>query len=317
MKKISKSCRSVNIILNSVGIKSVVKSTIVEKKSMKKQISKRGNILGFSAHSAQRFRELLFKVDWDNYHAISITLTVPSWSNVNVTVQFESIIKGFSKFCKFPLIWRKEVQKNGKEHYHTIMLSNELSALANAGSALRCKWCELAIASVDKEVFKKLHPLVKPDKRNYKKLKDYADSQGCIKFIDSTSEAITYLCDHTSKHKEYQAQTEGRAWGVLNRNSLPLVVPQEVSLKGLTERQVLNLLKYSRRMSKKQIPCSTALFGYKWSNGRMMSNLGSHIVFSPSIVKSLQRLIDTWTPPKEQALIVADSFPKPVQELLF
>ena len=318
MKTISKSCRSVNLILNSVGVKSVVKSTI-QKKAIDRKISKRGIVLGFSPHSAQRFRELLFKVDWDNYYSVSITLTVPSWSNVNVSLQFESLIKGFSKFCEFPLIWRKEVQKNGKVHYHTIMLSSELSALGNAAHLLRSKWCELAIASVDKEVFISLHPDIKPDKRNYRRLKEYADSKGCIKSIDATSEAITYLCDHTSKHKDYQAQTEGRAWGVLNRKALPLVFPQEISLSGLTERQVLNLLKYSRRMSKKRIPCPGALFGYKWSNGRMMSNLGSHIVFSPSIVKSLQRLIDTWAPPKEQGSISPCStpIPEPVQPLLF
>ena len=299
MKKITKSARSVNIILNSVGVKSVIQSTI-SKKSKPPQNSKRGNVIGFSAHSAQRFRELLFKVDWDNYHSMSITLTVPSWSIVDVTEQFDNLSKSFCRFCEFPLIWRKEVQKNGKVHYHTIMLSSELSSLGNAAHLLRSKWCELATASVDKEVFISLHPDIKPDKRNYRRLKEYADSKGCVKFIDATSEAITYLCDHTSKHKDYQAQTEGRAWGVLNRKALPLVFPQEISLKGLTERQVLNLLKYSRRMSKKRIPCPGALFGYKWSNGRMMSNLGSHIVFSPSIVKSLQRLIDTWTPPKEQ-----------------
>lgn len=317
MKKIAKAARSVNIILNSVGVKSIVKSTI-QKKSNTPQNTKRGNVVGFSSHSAQRFRELLFKVDWDNYHSMSITLTVPSWSTVDVSAQFDSLGKSFSKFCQFPLIWRKEVQKNGKVHYHTIMLSSELSALRDAAHLLRSKWCELAIASVDKELFLSLHPLVKPDKRNYRRLKDFADSKGCIDSIDSTSEAIGYLCDHTSKHKDYQAQTEGRAWGVLNRKSLPLVVPQEISLSGLTERQVCNLLKYSRRMSKKKIPCSTALFGYRLSNGRMVANLGSHIVFSPSIVKSLQRLIDTWAPQKEQSAIsTVAPVPEPEQLLLF
>lgn len=316
MKTISKSARSVNIILNSVGIKSVVQSTI-QKKSKPPQNSNRGNVIGFSAHSAQRFRELLFKIDWDNYHSMSITLTVPSWSTVDVSQQFAIMSKSFSKYCNFPLVWRKEVQKNGKVHYHTIMLSSELDALGNAANLLRSKWCELAIASVDKEVFTSLHPDIKPDKRNYRRLKEYADSKGCIKSIDATSEAITYLCDHTSKHKEYQAQTEGRAWGVLNRKSLPLLIPQEISLSGLTERQVCNLLKYSRRMSKKRIPCPGALFGYRLSNGRMMANLGSHIVFSPSIVKSLQRLIDIWSPPKEQSSISPSPIPEPVQLLLF
>ena len=317
MKKISKSARSVNLILNSVGVKSVVQSTIQKKPSQKKK-SKRGIVLGFSPHSAQRFRELLFKVDWDNSYCFSITLTVPSWSTVDVTKQFDSLAKRYVEFSKFPLIWRKEVQKNGMIHYHTIMLGSELSPLRDAANLLRSKWCELATASVDVEMFLSSHPNIKPDKRNYRKLKDYADSQGCIKLIDSHSEAITYLCDHTSKHKEYQAQTIGRAWGIIHRKMLPMTFPQEISLDSLTERQVCNLLKYSRRMSKKRIPCSTALFGYKWSNGRMMFNLGSHIVFSPSIVNSLKRLIETWTPPKKQESIipvVAD--PKPVQGLLF
>ena len=320
MKKISKACRSVNIILNSVGVQSVVKSTITKKKPNSKTIAKRGNVVGFSSHSAQRFRELLFKVDWVNFYSMSITLTVPSWSTVDVSQQFDILSKRYVEFSKFPLIWRKEVQKNKKVHYHTIMLSSELSALGDAAHLLRSKWCELAIASVNKELFLSLHPLVKPDKRNYKKLKDFADSKGCIKPVDSSSEAITYLCDHTSKHKDYQAQTEGRAWGVLNRKSLPLVIPQEISLSGLTERQVCNLLKYSMRMSKKKIPCSSALFGYRLSNGRMMANIGSHIVFSPSIVKALQRLIEAWTPsPKEEASIAPSSVPvpEPVQTLLF
>lgn len=283
----------VNLQINNVGIKSHIMSLFPnDSKQPNKAPKKRGQIKGFSSHSSQRFRELLYKVDWVNYQTFGITLTVPQWSNANATKEFGNISKSYTREYSNPLIWRKEVQSNGKEHYHCILIGTDLVDLLNEASNLIKQWRNIVCKFIDKSKFKELHPDKKPTQKQARSLKQYADSKGALKYIESTSEALGYLCDHTSKHKEYQAQTEGRAWGVINRKNLPLVVPQEIDLSELNERQVANVLKYSRRMSKKRIPCSNALFGYKLSNGRMMANKGQHVVFSQSIAQAVNRLIE-------------------------
>lgn len=281
----------VNLQINSVGIKSHIMSLFPnQSKEPSKTNKKRGSIIGFSAKSSQRLRELLFKVDWVNYQTFGITLTVPQWSNANATEEFSNIAKHYP--YSYSLIWRKEVQANGKEHYHCIMIGDDLVVLLKESMELIRQWRNAICKHIDKPKFKELHPEKKATQKQARALKDYADSKGALKYIESTSYALGYLCDHTSKHKAYQAQTEGRAWGVIHRKKLPLSIPEEVDLTGLTIRQVSNLLKYSRRMSKKRIPCKTALFGYRLSNGRMIGNKGQHVIISQSIAKSLIRLIE-------------------------
>ena len=284
----------VNLEINNVGIKSHIMSLIPnkQKEPPKTNNKTRGNIKGFSSHSSQRFRELLYKVDWVNYQTFGITLTVPQWSNANATEEFGKIAKSYPREYSTPLIWRKEVQSNGKEHYHCIIIGTDLVSLLNEANKLIRQWRNIVCKLIDKTKFKELHPDKKPTQKQARSLKDYADSKGALKYIESTSDALGYLCDHTSKHKEYQAQTEGRAWGVINRKKLPLVVPQEVDLSGLDERQVSNILKYTRRMSQKRIPCQKALFGYRLSHGRMVANKGQHVVFSQSIAQAVNRLIE-------------------------
>lgn len=43
-------------------------------------------------------------------------------------------------------------------------------------------------------------------------------------FFAHSDAALRYICDHSSKHKAYQAKTSGKAWGVVNRASLPVRV---------------------------------------------------------------------------------------------
>lgn len=281
----------VNLQINNVGIKSHIISLFSNKsKESPKTDKKRGSIIGFSAKSSQRLRELLFKVDWVNYQTFGITLTVPQWSNANATEEFGKIAKHYP--FSYSLIWRKEVQANGKEHYHCIMIGDDLVVLLKESMELIRQWRNAICKHIDKPKFKELHPEKKATQKQARALKDYADSRGALKAIESTSDALGYLCDHTSKHKAYQAQTEGRAWGVIHRKKLPLAIPEDVDLQGLTQRQVSDLLKYSRRMSKKRIPCKTALFGYRLSHGRMLANKGQHVIISQSIAKAFSRLIE-------------------------
>lgn len=283
----------VNLQINNVGIKSNIMSLFPNNsKQAPKANKKRGQIKGFSTKSSQRLRELLFRIDWVNYQTFGITLTVPQWSNANATEEFAKISKTYTREYSNPLIWRKEVQSNGKEHYHCIMIGNDIVSLFKESVELIRQWRNIVCKHIDKSKFKELHPDKKPTQKQARAFKDYADSKGALKFIECTSEALGYLCDHTSKHKEYQAQTEGRAWGVIHRKKLPLSIPDDVDISGLTPRQVANVLKYSRRMSKKKIPSSKSLFGYKLSNGRMVANKGQHVIISQSIAQSVRRLID-------------------------
>lgn len=111
-------------------------------------------------------------------------------------------------------------------------------------------------------------------------------------FVNMASvSAVQYLCDHTSKHKAYQAQTKGRAWGFWNRGRLPFLSLPGISLEECPLRLLADIRKALAKMSRYWWPDKAAPFGYRWSHPRRFTS-GSKVLFRPGAPAALARLVD-------------------------
>lgn len=146
-------------------------------------------------------------------------------------------------------IWRKEVTKKGVPHYHLAVWVTEPSKALEVWCWLTQRWvhhllrdgvCPGVAYLSGSKAFKRRLP-TSPDSWTYFgraalehvncrfNLRSRVDKGNLVELnLDS---AIQYLCDHTSKHKAYQAKTTGRAWGIWKRSFLPRMVVPGVSLE--------------------------------------------------------------------------------------
>ena len=256
---------------------------------------KRGIVKGFSFAAANRLRNLLFPLDYQG--AFGMALTAPPWSTVSPETAFDTLSKTKSR-CKGlrSLVWRKEVTRKGVPHYHVIVFTANRDfgdLLAVQGWILR-EWSKALVprlcpARVGLCCKAKCRPADTNAGQDWvKRVNGGKDNLTLI----TSGNAVQYLCDHTSKHKAYQAQTTGRAWGVWFRDRLPSVRVPGRSLDDLPVRVVRRIYKAAGKMSRYFIKDKAAPFGYRWSHERRFDRMGARVMFKPTSPAALLRLVD-------------------------
>ena len=239
-------------------------------------VGRRGRVSGFSRASARRLRHLLFGLDYSG--AIAVTLTHPIWQDImrGPEASFGALCRDVSRFrwlrC---LVWRKEVQQNGTPHYHTILWPSPGVSAKDAAENLLTTWinsCLVNFASGDAkaDVFREMVRRDMDTAHHDPNSPSYREMDGSC--------YVRYILDHESKHKQEQAKTTGRAWGVINRSRLPIDggIAQGVELEEWQYWAAARLLRRVTRYSIKA-PCC---FGWKHSRGRRAHGVGSVDYFS-------------------------------------
>lgn len=256
---------------------------------------KRGVIKGFSFHAANRLRNLLFPLDYSG--AFGIALTSPPWATVSPEKAFDAVSRNKSRCPGLrSLVWRKEVTRKGIPHYHAIVFLAEPSLpgllrvqawlLREWSKALLPKLCPARVALTCKA--KRLPADTAAGRQWVERVNGGKDNLTLI----TSANAVQYLCDHTSKHKAYQAKTTGRAWGVWFKGRLPFVRVPGRNLDELPVRVVRRIYKALGKMSRYWIKDGKAPFGYRWSHERRFDRMGARVMFKPSSPSALLRLVD-------------------------
>ena len=279
-----------------MGVKTWAGSTVsqVQPQPPHLQGVKRGTVKGFSRMAANRLRNLLFPLDFEG--AFGLALTAPPWSTVRPEEAFDDVSRHKSRCPALrSLVWRKEVTRNGVPHYHVIAFTGrrDLGDLLAVQKWLVTEWS------------KALLPRLCPARlRLCCKAKtlpgDTATARYFVERVNlgkdnltliTSANAVQYLCDHTSKHKAYQAKTTGRAWGVWFKDRLPRVLVDRRSLDELPVRIARRIHKALGKMSRYWVKDAKAPFGYRWSHPRRFDGLGSRVLFRPASADALLRLV--------------------------
>lgn len=108
----------------------------------------------------------------------------------------------------------------------------------------------------------------------------------------TSANAVQYLCDHTSKHKAYQAKTTGRAWGVWFKGRLPVLDIPRHNLNSLPGRIVRRIQIALGKMSRYWFKDESRPFGYRWSHPRRFSGEGKRVLFRPGAALAISRMVD-------------------------
>ena len=257
--------------------------------------TKRGTVRGFTRESANRLRNFLFPLDYSS--AIGIALTAPPWATVRPEEAFDALSKHKAR-CEGleGLVWRKEVTRKGVPHYHVIafLASPDFATLQRVQNWLVCEWARALLP--------RLCPLrvrlafegrwMPADTETGRRLiRDINLGKDNLTLITSAN-AVQYLCDHTSKHKAYQAKTVGRAWGVWFKDRLPVLRIPHHNLAALPGRVVRRVQQALGKMSRYWFRDDSRPFGYRWSHERRFTGQGKRVLFRPAAASAIARMVD-------------------------
>lgn len=256
---------------------------------------KRGIVKGFSRKAANRLRNLLFPLDYAG--AFGVALTAPPWATVGPERAFDAVSRHKSRCPALrALVWRKEVTRKGVPHYHAIVFTarRDLGDLLAVQKWLVTEWARALLpkvcpARVGLCCKGKSRPIGTESARQFVEWVNLGKDN--LTLISSAN-AVQYLCDHTSKHKAYQAKTTGRAWGVWFKDALPRVLVDRRSLDDLPVRVARRIVAALGKMSRYWIKDASAPFGYRWSHPRRFDGLGARVLFRPASADALLRLVD-------------------------
>ena len=255
----------------------------------------RGTVKGFSKKAANRLRNLLFPLDYNA--AFGMAFTAPPWCTVRPEAAWDKVSKMKSRCPGLAaLVWRKEVTAKGMPHYHAIVFlkSPDFLTMQRVQSWLVGEWakaliprlcpvrvrlaCTSAMMPANTDAGRDMVRQVNLGQRNLT--------------LITSGNAVQYLCDHTSKHKAYQAATTGRAWGVWFKDRLPRVVVPGHDLDRLPVRVVRRIQIALGKMSRYWFKDEARPFGYRWSHPRRFDGQGKRVLFNPAAAASIARLVD-------------------------
>jgi hypothetical protein len=272
---------------------------------------KRGTVRGFSPAAARRLRELLFCCDFHpkGKGVIGLCLTLPSEAAPGLGDAVWNQIRTHRK--QFPgvlaLIWRKERQRNGREHYHCILWTAADNPLPTAGALVKA-WCRLVAkrcgeaVRIEKQMLwahcrsnvryfdtdlSNFPPSAPEREAEFAKLVSYLP---CLTRIGCRGQGVQYLVEHVGRFKHLQAKTGGRAWGIWNRERLPKHPPGSSRHVLLSLSEDVELARILRRKSRYPIPAPCP-FGWKLHRGRRFLQ-GTQIVASGEIRDAVQRWLE-------------------------
>lgn len=233
------------------------------------QVAKRGKVKGFSRASARRMRQFVFRLDYSDAVAVTLTHPVVMDGMRGPEAAFDAMRKVSKRFPWLrALLWRKEVQRNGNAHYHTVLWPSVGVDCRFAAEEFLNAWIDTCLAGWDV-------PSCFVDSVRQSMERAHHDKKSPAVRVMPGSCYVRYILDHSSKHKREQAQTTGRAWGVWNRANLKFVIPKEYDL---TEHQFYVTNRILRKVCRYALkaPCS---FGWKHSRGRRSNGWGTTVYF--------------------------------------
>jgi hypothetical protein len=273
---------------------------------------KRGKIEGLSYASAKRLRELLFGADFQRkgIRVSGLCLTLPKEAKVGDGEQAFFSMKSNKKLW-FPslvgLVWRKEVQRNGREHYHLILWEKNGTSEPDLRFTMVARWCNVVAGIVSRRRPHKEREEVRrmmwwahtrgmdlgetdtpPSDVEDESIALFVDRWPAVTPISGPGDGVCYLIDHTSKHKAYQAKTMGRAWGAWCRASLPRLEHSEVV--ELSVDEAVKVARVARKLSRYWVKDARCVFGWRWCRGRSFRR-GRNVVPSPSKAVAVARYI--------------------------
>lgn len=200
------------------------------------KIEKRGNITGFSRHSALRLREALSKLRVTHSKAYGVTLTVPWQISAYRTAQSRLFGWSFDE----PLMY-----EDYKAAFHRFgvafrrMFPNSAAIFRHELQTRKMPHCHLVVYFSDVDLPYRHQDVNLDDVRLWIRDKMYQLWQSAIQFkfrggsvegfykkgivvtpLDDLPAIFRYIGDHTSKHKQSQLGYKGKQWGFLNRSLL-------------------------------------------------------------------------------------------------
>lgn len=254
---------------------------------------KRGQIKGFSRRSAMRFKQKLICFDYSN--AFEMALTSPPYAIKKPEEVLTYIHKNIKTLGDISVVWRKEVTRNGIPHYHLIVWTSLNHSYAH--SKICDYWSSglfprsFDYTSIVDDIYQGLNPV------NEEKWREETAQIGMLNLIEKGCRLcehqynllpqktlcdwcrartlkvnehketnfrniegigfIKYILDHTSKHKEYQAKTTGRAWGIINKASIPRSLTDDFEM---SRSQFDVFLRFLGKMSRYKLP-KACVFG--------------------------------------------------------
>ena len=260
------------------------------------QGTKRGPVKGMTRESANRLRNLLFPLDYGN--AFGIALTAPPWVTERPETAFDVLSKTKSR-CKGlrALIWRKEVTAKGMPHYHAIAFledGSDFRTFQRVQLWLVDQWARALLprlCPVRARLASSSKWIPGDTEAGRRMIRDVNLRAENLTLITSAN-AVQYLCDHTSKHKAYQAKTVGRPWGVWFKARLPVIRIPHHDLAALPGRVVRRVQQALGKMSRYWFRDDSRPFGYRWSHERRFAGQGRRVLFKPAAAAAISRLVD-------------------------
>lgn len=260
---------------------------------------RRGKVTGFSRAAARRLRETLFRADFHppGMGVLGVCLTLPREATAGVgTLVFERICKHSGRIPGLvAAVWRKEVQRNGRPHFHLVVWGSDSHSLRTVGALVRT-WCRLVAARCEhpERVERKMltahcagNETLFDNTSSALSLAELATFIPCLTPIDPQGRGVNYLIGHGSRQKRFQAGTQGRAWGVWNRKKLPLIPPDASQTGVLNRSDEVALARVLRRLFRYPIPAS-CVFRRRLHRGRRF-DFGSHIIPSITTGETVRR----------------------------
>lgn len=263
---------------------------------------KRGKVAGFSSASARRLRKTLFECDFrpKGFFVVGACFTLPSAAAAGVGEEvWEQMRRHYRNFDGLrSSVWRKEVQRNGREHYHAVLWFESANPLPAIRAMLRT-WCNSVSRRCDdpEAVMRRMiwthlrgwdETWFEIDSIPANAVARIIDSVPMLTLIDTQGRGVQYLVDHSSKHKRYQSETTGRAWGVWGRESLPRLPVDARKRVVLPQHVEIRLVRILRHLSRYWVPDPRAPFGWRWCRGRRFKK-GENILPSLSAAVAVQR----------------------------
>lgn len=268
----------------------------------------RGEISGWSKNSRRRLRQWLLVNQPVGGVCIAATLTLPG-----VPISPDDWRKLMQLFAnrlvraKVGLVWRLELQKNGKPHLHCLAVPappplprirrrrarrvGEIHLPSkNVGVWLRWTWFELldTLPQSPGRVYiegKGVIEVVSAPRSQLVGARDHAVDLS----EDKGDRWYRYLCDHTTKSKQEQIHTWSgfRHWGIIYRPAFVEVLPDYVRLH---RRQFQAVYRQLRKLSRRRIRDARCPFGSRRASSPRRSCGGSAVWFGVSPAHALKLL---------------------------
>ena len=253
---------------------------------------RRGAVVGFSASSRARLRERIVTASFTGADVYGLTLTFPGIklpSDDAVSLAWDRWRKAVSRLGCY-VIWRKEIQRRGAIHWHCLLW-------ADRRLAVRCR--DLWWDSIDA-----MGPYIGPIRLSGGDVVEGRASSrmalpgaiehavGFERIGPDRARALRYLCDHTSKSKQEQSKTTGRAWGEICRSA------RRESDEGVAELHPAALdlfVRLCRRLYAYSVRAN-CVFGYRIErrSNRRLKWHGKHVLMGrPEAVRRLVQWCNT------------------------